>query len=247
MGGASLQLEYLPSGDSMAFVRALVEEAEADGNIGGFLLMRSTYEIQCFFQEQRHRFPAIAVGSVYPGITDLPTVDADQRFIGQRSAEYALEHNHRRMALLMYEHWAPGDSRLISGIAQTLESADRRLDRFEICSLPAYQLPIRHRVKELLSADDRPTIIVARMGLQVSIVFEVAEELGVRIPEDLSVVFANLGPQLPAGISTPHFVAEIEMSVYGAQIGSMLAALRFGTPAETFQVVNPVRFVETWK
>jgi LacI family transcriptional regulator len=187
------------------------------------------------------------VGSVYPGITELPSVDADQSYIGRRAAEYALDNHHRRMALLMYEHWAPGDSRLISGIAQSLESSDRRLNRFEICSLPAYELPIRHRLQELLSADDRPTVIVTRMGLQVSIVFEVAKELGLRIPDDLSVVFANLGAQLPAGISIPHFVAEVEMSVYGAQIGEMLAALRFGTPAKTFQVVNPVRFVETWK
>jgi hypothetical protein len=247
LGGASLQLEYLPVGDSMGFVRALTEEAEATGNIGGFLLMRSTYEIQSFFQEQRHRYPAIIVGSAYPGITLLPNMDADQHYIGGHVAKYALESNHRRMAMLMYEHWAPGDSRLISAVAQALESSTRRLDRFEICSLPAYELPIRHRVMELLSAKDRPTLIAARMGLQVSIVFSVAKELGLRIPEDLSVVFANLGMQMPAGITIPHFVANAEMNEYGGQIGKILAALQLGTAPDKYDMTYPVHFVEAWK
>jgi DNA-binding LacI/PurR family transcriptional regulator len=244
LGGASLQLEYMPVGDALGFVRALTEEAQIQGNIGGFLLLRSTYEIQSYFQEQRHRFPSFIVGSAYPGITMLPNMDADQTYIGEHIAKCALNSNHQRMAMLMYEHWAPGDSRLISSVAQTLESSSRRLDRFEICSLPAYELPIRHRLIELLTAKDRPTLIAARMGMQVSIVFSVAKELGIKIPDDLSVVFANLGPQLPAGITIPHFVTDTDMNAYGAKIGKALSALRSGTPLETYKMDYPVHFVE---
>jgi DNA-binding LacI/PurR family transcriptional regulator len=171
-------------------------------------------------------------------------LDADQVYIGEHIAKYALGSNHQRMAMMMYEHWAPGDSRMMSALAQTLESSSRRLDRFEICSLPAYELPIRHRLMELLSANDRPTIIAARMGMQVSIIFSVARELGLRIPEDLSVVFANLGTQLPAGITIPHFRADVEMRGYGDHIGKLLVALRAGTPLESYKINYSVHFVE---
>jgi DNA-binding LacI/PurR family transcriptional regulator len=243
LGGASLQLDYLPAGDSLAFARALAEEAEADGNLGGFLLMRSTFEIQSFFQEQRHRLPAVVVGNVYPGIDLLPRINADHFYIGEQIAKYALAARHRRMAVLMYEHWAPGDSLLMSGIAETLERSDQRLDRFEICSLPAYEQSIRHRVMEMLSRDDRPTVIVARMALQVSVVVEVAKELNLRIPQDVQVVFANLGQQLPIGVSIPNFAAEIGMDEFGAKVGAMLSTLRSGKMPDNYDVVYPVRLV----
>lgn len=243
LGGASLQLEYLPAGDSLAFVRALADEAELAGNLGGFLLMRSTYEIQSFFQEEHHRFPAVVVGSVYPGISLLPSINADHFLMGGEIAKDALATGHRRMAVLMYEHWAPGDSMLMSGITETLERSDRRLDRFEICSLPAYEQSIRHRAMELLSREDRPTMIVARMALQVSVVVEVAKELKLRIPQDVQVVFANLGQQLPVGVSIPNFVAEISMDEIGAKVGDMLSQLRSGNAPANLEVTYPVRFV----
>jgi DNA-binding LacI/PurR family transcriptional regulator len=243
LGGASLQLDFLPAGDSLAFARTLAEEAEADGNLGGFLLMRSTFEIQSFFQGQRLRFPAVVVGNVYPGIELLPRINADHFFIGAEIARYALATGHRRVGVLMYEHWAPGDSLLMSGIAETLERSDQRLDRFEICSLPAYEQSIRHHAMKMLSRDDRPTLIVARMALQVSIVLEVAKELKLRIPQDLQIVFANLGPQLPVGVSIPSFEAGIGMDEFGSKVGAMLSALRSGKMPDEYDVVYPVRLI----
>jgi hypothetical protein len=244
MGGASFQLEYLPPGDSLGFLRQLVDEAVEAGNLGGFLLFRSTYEIQDFFNEQQRWIPTVVAGGVYPGITGLPWIDADQHQIGQGAADYALRAGHRRMAVLMYEHWVPGDSGLMSGIAETMETSDRRLDRFEICSLPAYERAIQHRVRELLSAEDRPTVIVARMALQVSVVFEVAKELGLRIPEDIEVVFANFGQFLPSWASIPHAVGELSMHDIGDRIGHMLTTLRQQKVPEPFGTVYPVRYVE---
>jgi hypothetical protein len=245
LGGAALQLEYLPSGDSLGFVRSLVEEAELAGNLGGFVLMRSTFEMQEFFEEQRYRIPAVVMGSVYPGITALPKVDADHHSAGQQVANYALRGGHRRMIVMMHDHWVPGDSHLVSGIAQSLELSSARLDRFEICSVPPYERAIRHRLVELLSAADRPSMLVVRMSLQVAVLLDVVKELGLRIPEDLDVVFGNLQQQLPTGVSLPHFALEPNsMYEVGAQIGGMLAALRNNQPLEIREVIHPLRFVE---
>jgi LacI family transcriptional regulator len=185
------------------------------------------------------------MGSLYPGITSLSRVDADHQSGGESVAKYALRVGHRRMAVLMNEHWVPGDSRLMSGIAQSLETSSERLDRFEICSLPAYERSIRHRLMELLAGNERPGIIVARMAIQVPVVFEVAKELGLRIPEDLDVVFANLKQQLPAGISIPSFEVAADMNEIGKQIGTMLAALRIGKLPANSDVEYPIRFDES--
>jgi hypothetical protein len=93
---------------------------------------------------------------------------------------------------------------------------------------------------ELLSGENRPTAIIARMALQVTMVLEVAEKLGLRVPDDLTVIFANLRTQLPSGVSIPHFGAELNLQ----DVGATLAKLRACKEIERYRTTYPVHFVD---
>lgn len=244
LGGAALQIEYLPAGAGLSHLRRLVTEAEATGNLAGFVLIRSTFEVQSFFQENRGRFPSVISGGVYPGITELAWVNSDQYQIGRLTAEYLLRAGHRRVSVLMHEHWAPGDSQFVSGMTEAMETSSHHVERFKIYSLPSYELPIRHHVQKVLSEEDRPTAIVGRMAFQISVAFDVVKEAGLSVPGDIDIVLGNLGFISPLSVSIPHAVSEVSMDEVGEILGQMLAAVGQGRQPDPREFLYPVRFVE---
>jgi DNA-binding LacI/PurR family transcriptional regulator len=244
LNGAALQLEFMPEGDVMSFVRTLAYEAEDDGDLAGFLLMRPSYEIQEFFNEHRARFPAVVLGSVYPGITGLPWVDGDQGQIARLAAECVLRRGHRRVAVLRNDHWAPGDNAFMSGLMETFEMSRQRVDRLEICALPPYERPTRHRVQELLSSDERPTAMVVHTAFQISLVLDVVKQLGLQVPSEIDVIKGGLGFGSPFSESIPHAVSELSMREIGAILGQMLVSLRQGRKPDPPHLMFPVKFTE---
>ena len=238
LGGSSFQVEYLPPGDTMGFVRTLAAEAEQAGNLGAFILMRSTFELQHFFQENRHRYPTIVWGSRYPGIDKLPFVESDQLSMGTQVARYVLEAGHRRVAVLMCDHWVQGDNQLMTGMGQVFASSPQRLENFEICSLPGYGDVNRTKVAEVLSSPNRPTAIVVRTGLQTRAIVDVAKKLDLQIPADVEVIVASKDmPQLP-GLMLPHFVSHMDLD----RIAAMFVELCQGKQPESYANI-PVEFV----
>jgi DNA-binding LacI/PurR family transcriptional regulator len=243
LGGAALQLEFMPEGDVMSFVRTLAREAETSGDLAGFLLIRPSYEIQEFFHENRGRLPAVVLGNVYPGITGLSWVDGDQRQIARLAIECVLHRGHQRVAVLRNDHWAPGDNAFMSGLIETVEMSGQQV-RLEICGLPPYELPIRHRVRELLSSAERPTAMVVHTAFQISLVLEVVNELGLRVPDEIDIIKGGLGFGSPFSESIPHAVSELSMREIGNILGRMLASLGQGQQPDPPHLMFPVRFVE---
>jgi DNA-binding LacI/PurR family transcriptional regulator len=227
----------------MRFVRTLAHEAEASGDLAGFLLIRPNYEVQEFFHEHRARFPAVVLGHVYPGITGLPWVDGDQGQIARLAVEFVLRRGHRRVAVLRNEHWAPGDNAFMDGLIETFEMSRGQVS-LAICGLPPYELPIRHCVRELLSSDERPTAIVVHTAFQDSLVMEVVKELGLRVPDEIDVIKGGLGFGSPFSESIPHAVSELSMREIGTVLGQMLVSLRQGEQPNPFHLMFPVKFTE---
>jgi len=61
---------------------------------------------------------------------DLPYVDLNQRLLGKRMAEFLIERNCKRVALLLRREWAAGDNLLVTSL---IESLGNRLAGIETC------------------------------------------------------------------------------------------------------------------
>lgn len=244
--GASLQLEYLPNDDQMGFVRSLFENEERNGGFVGFILLRSSYEIQELFQENIHRYAAITLGDVFPGITRLPSISHDQCAIGKQCIEYVVSKGHRRILMTMLDTWAAGDNQLMHGINGALQTMKQSIERFELSSLPSRENVLRNHVRELLSSENRPTVVIARMSSQISIIHDVARELGIG-PEDLEVVLASISGASQVLEIVTHWESAHSIDKVSELLADVLVKLRNGEASDSIRSLLDVKMVERAK
>jgi LacI family xylobiose transport system transcriptional regulator len=119
---------------------------------------------------------------------DVPAVGAANWHGGLAATRHLLELGHRRIGAIA------GPSRMmcsrarIDGYRAALETAGVVFDPSLIAEGNFHHDAGRTAGLELLGRPDRPTAVFAGNDLQALGVYEAARELGLRIPEDLSVV-----------------------------------------------------------
>jgi LacI family transcriptional regulator len=123
---------------------------------------------------------------------DFCSVEIDDVAGGKMAAQYLISKQHHRMAFIGDIN--PPDYAIrpvilrLVGFRQGLEQAGISLPEEYICSSPYDQEPTRQAVRELLSLPHPPTAIFAAADIQAMGVLKVAQEFGLKIPDDLSVI-----------------------------------------------------------
>ena len=105
--GTAVQVHYVPATHPLSYTRHIVTQIEATGGREGLIFIRSSEQVQRFLQERGVTGRPI-FGSIYPGITEIPWLDVDQKQIGRLMAEYAVAKGFKRFVLLMYNQWRAG-------------------------------------------------------------------------------------------------------------------------------------------
>ncbi len=143
--------------------------------------------------------PVVAVDP-HTGTADVPSVDSDNLAGAVLATEYLLGLGHRRIALL--------------GGRPDLESARLREEGFRAAmasaGVPVDEALVRNGgyrpetaegpARELLSHADRPTAVFGTNDLMAIRTLEVARELGLRVPDDLSVIGFDDVPESAAAM-----------------------------------------------
>lgn len=119
---------------------------------------------------------------------DVPFVGATNWRGGQSATRHLIELGHRRIAMI-------GGPRDVScfrarqaGYTSALEAAGLPADPGLVVSAPLTREGGGEAARELLTRSDRPTAVFAANDLQALGVYQAARELGLTIPDDLSVV-----------------------------------------------------------
>ncbi|MEU0877144.1 LacI family DNA-binding transcriptional regulator [Lentzea sp. NPDC005914] len=136
--------------------------------------------------------PVVAVDP-HTGRSPLPTVDSDNLHGGQLATEHLLELGHRRIALLTGREDLKSAQQRETGYRRALAAAGVTVDE-SLIRRGDYDHDIAaESARELLSGPDRPTAVFAANDITAIATIETAGELGLRVPEDLSVVgFDNI-------------------------------------------------------
>ncbi|WP_423923498.1 LacI family DNA-binding transcriptional regulator [Frigoribacterium sp. 2-23] len=187
---------------------------------------------------------SIPVVSVDPhtGRTDLPSVEADSRGGAVQAVEHLIALGHRRIGFLA----GRGDLRSASlreaGYAQALRSAgiarDPALTRdgeFEMGTA-------RRAAQSLLTDPNPPTAVFAANDLSAIAVLRTALDLGLRVPDDLSVVGFDDIPEA-AREQPPLTTVQQPMQQLGTVATTMLFAQLTDRPLTTTEVQLPTRLV----
>ncbi len=191
----------------------------------------------------RSDVPVVAVDPHTAG-EDGPTVGADN-FRGARMAtEHLLSLGHRRIGFLGRP---PRDLKSSQeredGYRSALAAAGVAFDP-GLVRAAGYQEDVsRQAVHELLSQPDRPTAIFAANDLSALVAMDEATTLGIRVPDDLSVIGFDHVPESMMA-DPPLTTIEQPIQLLGRRAVEMLVEILAGNePAET-HVRLPTRLVE---
>lgn len=177
----------------------------------------------------------------------VSSVAPDEVQAGRRAAEVLLRHGHRRIGLLVGDTALLQTAQRVSGVRQTVAAAG--------AVPPQPWLAGRdiddgvRAAHELLDGPDRPTALVCtheRLAVGAALV---AAELGLRVPEELSLVSLEDGERLTSKLTTVHrpdgAMAEQAVGLLVEQLGGAAAEIRqllYGCPLrERASVAGPGR------
>lgn len=142
----------------------------------------------------------------------LSSVVPDEVGAARTAIDYLAAVGHRRIALINNEDDIPATHGRLTGYRESLAAHDIAYDPALVGARAATAAGGREGALELLRLDDRPTAIFAFNDPAAMGVFQAATILGLRIPEDISVISVDnlelIADSLLPGLTTmalPHF------------------------------------------
>jgi LacI family transcriptional regulator len=144
--------------------------------------------------------PVVAVDP-HTGTSQMPTIDADNLRGAHLATEHLIELGHKRIAMLTGRHDLQSSLLREKGYRQAMRKA--QLDVHERLIRPGeYHLdPSRDSARKMLSLPEPPTAVFAANDTSALATMAVATELGLRVPQDLSVVGFDNIPE--SALATP--------------------------------------------
>jgi LacI family transcriptional regulator len=201
--GIDLFLAVLPRGQSeLSMVEHLVRDRRSDG-----LVLARIAEADprvTFLLEQG--FPFVTFGRLLTADVPYGWLDTDGRAAFAEAFELLHGLGHRRFGLVTISEPMTFRRLRAEGLEDAIARAGDPAVRLDVASSPRFDLADRTReIRRLLTGPDRPTAILALFDGLALAVLEEAARLGLRVPEDLSVIgFDNIpaAAQVPPGLTT---------------------------------------------
>jgi DNA-binding LacI/PurR family transcriptional regulator len=149
-----------------------------------WIIARSNRPLQEWFAASGH--PALIAGSAHPGVP-LPSVDVDHRALCRHSAALLLRHGHRRLALFLEPGGHGGDVESEQGFREGLAAAPDAPEP-AVCSPQRAAAPVIRELRRLLGRRQPPTGMLLSNSYSYLTVHSFLASVGLRVPQDISVV-----------------------------------------------------------
>jgi LacI family transcriptional regulator len=176
--------------------------------------------------------PIVAVDP-HTGPSTLPTVESDNLRGGRLATEHLLELGHRRIGMLTGRDDLQSAQLRERGYRMALATAGVWFDE-DLVQPGAYDATVSAAsARTLLTSPDRPTAVFAANDVSAIATVEVARELGIAVPERLSVIGFDNVPE-SALCSPPLTTVDQHIQAMGRHAMELLIRLIRGeTPEAT--------------
>ncbi|MGY1553005.1 LacI family DNA-binding transcriptional regulator [Microbacterium sp. A588] len=207
-------------------------ERRSLSRLGGTLIDGAVVVAPTMSMTNGTSIPVVAIDP-HSGAESVPTVDGDNIGGARAATELLIGLGHRRIAHLGGRPGLESSRLRREGYLQALEAASipvhPALDRVggyraDLTDAPAHELLG-------LPADQRPTAIFAANDLSALHVMEVAHELGLRVPHDLSIIGFDDIPESSTS-SPPLTTVTQPLQLMGAEALRILVSLLTGVTVE---------------
>ena len=203
VAGTPYRITVNTSGNEVTRQEALIRQA-IDDNVAGVAIVPTTFPLtppEHLRLLQEHHIPFVFCHRPVDGVS-APLVTWSGKTVGQMVAQTLLEHGHRRIATIVAFR-DPMVNATVGGIEQTLGAFGLPPSAYSVRYhgerlLGAHaREAIRRALAAELNAADRPTAIYCANLLDAEQVFLLAGEMGLSIPDDLSLIY--FGDSQPSG------------------------------------------------
>lgn len=194
---ADLAAGIVASARSLGYTVMLIddqgsEEAELDAarafvatRVAGVIVTPLSVTVSAYLRTQR--IPVVEADRQFSA-GDTDAVVIDNSGVARRLTEHLIALGHRRIALLIDETaWTTGRDRY-RGFLEALADADIEPNQDSIVIAGWDADTARARTVDVLARRDRPTALFAANNVITEGVWRAARDLGLRIPDDLSIV-----------------------------------------------------------
>lgn len=174
--------------------------------------------------------PVVAIDP-HTGSTGASTIESDNIGGARDATQHLIDLGHRRIAHVRGREDLASARLREQGYRDALEAAGIAFDP-DLVRVGGYRASeTTEAARELLSAPDRPTAVFAANDLSAIRVMEVAAELGLTVPDDLSVVGFDNIPEA-ANAVPPLTTSAQPLQKMGAEAVRLLLELLAGTATE---------------
>ncbi|MET0829769.1 MAG: LacI family DNA-binding transcriptional regulator [Microbacterium sp.] len=185
--------------------------------------------------------PLVAIDP-HAGPADLPTVECDSFGGALQATRHLIELGHSRIGFIAGRTDLRSSIARDAGYRRALVNAGLPVDPALVGSGSYRQDAVRVAALEMLSRLDRPTAIFAANDISALEIMKVAAELGLDVPQDLSIIGFDDVPEASAATPALSTVRQ-PMQTLGAEAARMLLSFMQGeTPAAT-HLKLPTRLV----
>ncbi len=185
--------------------------------------------------------PVVAIDP-HTGRADLPTVESDSFGGALTATRHLIELGHRRIGFLAGRPDLRSAGLRDAGYRRALSDAGIPLDP-SLVGIGRYELDVtRESARIMLIGESRPTAIFAANDLSAIAVIDVAHELGLRVPDDLSVIGFDDVPEATRR-ALPLTTIQQPMRRLGAVAADMVFTLLSGQEVDEMHVILPTRLV----
>jgi len=217
-----------------------------DGNVSGVAVVPATFppsSPEQFIALQQNRVPLVFCHRPVEGVA-APLVTWSGNEVGRMTARTLLEQGHRRIATIVAFR-DPKVNELTTGIQQAMKESGLDSSAYTV-RYHGERLPGIHArqaihdvLKELLASEDRPTAIHCANLPDAEQVYMLADEMGLSIPEDLSLIYFG-DSRRTGGLAQRLTCVAVEAEAIGLRAGKVLEEILSGglspTATDRFEV-----------
>lgn len=202
-------------------------DAILERNPLGVLLVMTSVDDAQIAQFDSRSIPVVAIDAFGDQPDRIPTVGSNNWSGAFSATKHLIDLGHTRIGMISGPIRYLNSRARVDGYRSALESCGLDIDRSLIRYGDFFFTGGALHARDLLTRDNRPTAIFAGSDLQAIGVYRTAQELGIRIPDDLSVVGYD-GVQLTEWLSPPLTTIDQSLNLMGETATDMLLTLAEG-------------------
>ncbi len=176
---------------------------------------------------------------------DYPFYDIDNEAVGYDLTSHLIQRGHQNIAIINGQNTAAFAQRRYQGYARALQDAGLPVrPEFQVGSVMTAEFGLLETVRLFQSGGPKPTAIIAGNMRIAKGIFDATHALGLRVPDDVSLVVHDDCLPDVARTSLPVLLTATIVPFYEAwgPVAEILDGALKGAPLEDTQVIQPHRF-----